>query len=91
MARGVITREFIDNYTNTTPKSQPEQDFDARNLLYLLAFEARVSATITGDPMFREIVTDCLSKLEEIVPETYEEWALARGEEICPPKSPGFT
>jgi len=86
MGRGVITRHFIDNYTNINGKSWPEEDFDARNMLYLMAFEARVSATITGDPMIREFVLECLTALDEMVPDTYEEWATARGEKIYPIK-----
>ncbi|KAH7304038.1 Fructosamine kinase-domain-containing protein [Stachybotrys elegans] len=34
--RGMITRPFIDNYTNLNERSQPMEDFNARNLLYLL-------------------------------------------------------
>ncbi|KAI1328104.1 Fructosamine kinase-domain-containing protein [Xylariaceae sp. FL0255] len=52
--RMVTGQPFINSYHNFFAPSAPEEDHVGRNILYSLAFEARVSATILGTSLFRE-------------------------------------
>jgi hypothetical protein len=46
----------------------------------LLIHENRESLLISNS------IVECLTTLEKMVPDTYEEWAKARGEPVSPPK-----
>ncbi|KAH9887456.1 Fructosamine kinase-domain-containing protein [Xylariomycetidae sp. FL2044] len=77
---------FINNYHKFFPKSAPEEDQYGRNVLYTLAFEVRVAATKVGNPLYRNEMIRYMTDLETRYPESYEEWARARGEKAYPPK-----
>ncbi|KAH9896159.1 Fructosamine kinase-domain-containing protein [Xylariomycetidae sp. FL2044] len=44
---------FVNSYHDFCERSPPEEDHDGRNVLYSLAFETRVSATLVGNIFFR--------------------------------------
>ncbi|KAK7918383.1 Fructosamine kinase-domain-containing protein [Apiospora marii] len=85
--RMVAGMPLINSYHEFFAKSAPAEDFTGRNTLYALAFETRVSATVLGNGFFRQELIRYLTDLDNNLPESYEEWAQARGEEICPPKA----
>ncbi|KAI1852576.1 hypothetical protein JX265_003058 [Neoarthrinium moseri] len=80
-------KPYIENYHRYFAKSNPEEDYDGRNLMYLLSFETRASACWVGRGMFRESMICLLKELEQKFPESYEEWAKARGESVCERKA----
>ncbi|KAI7786821.1 hypothetical protein LA080_002291 [Diaporthe eres] len=83
-AREPYGQAFLHSYHTHFSRSAPEEDSEGRNALYALAFEVRVSATLTGhDQLFRK---EYMSGLNEKYPESYEDWATSRGETVCPPK-----
>ncbi|KAI0010580.1 Fructosamine kinase-domain-containing protein [Xylariaceae sp. FL0662B] len=82
---------FINSYHNFFGQSPPEEDHRGRNILYSLAFETRVSAIIIENNLFRDEVIRYMSELNRNFPESYEEWALAKGEKPYPPKASSST
>ncbi|THV98932.1 hypothetical protein D6D27_01240 [Aureobasidium pullulans] len=50
------------------------------------SFDTRASACWMGRDDFRTSMIDIMTELDRRFPETYEEWATARGEPVCPRK-----
>ncbi|KAK8095006.1 Fructosamine kinase-domain-containing protein [Apiospora hydei] len=84
-ARQKTGMPFINKYHSLFPRSAPEEDSYGRILLYTLAFNVRIAATKIDNPIYRDDIARSLAELDNLYPETYEEWAKSRNE---PPPFP---
>ncbi|TVY87259.1 Ketosamine-3-kinase [Lachnellula willkommii] len=89
--RHLIGKQYMKAYFHYFPVSAPEEDQDARNLLYYLRWDLKSSALFSGNLRYRNMAKETMKTLIAKFPGGYEEWAKEKGEEpvyrVMPPTS----
>ncbi|TVY48641.1 Fructosamine-3-kinase [Lachnellula occidentalis] len=87
--RHLIGRQYMKAYFQYFPVSAPEEDQDARNMLYYLRWDLKSSALFSGNLRYRNMAKETMKVLIAMFPGGYDEWAKENGEEpvhqVMPP------